>query len=235
MTLTGYMERLVRDRNDILFFPSILHSGTHFLRWFLQSHPKIRVPWVRLLIRGGGRLQALPPPTGNGERLLLHIHPFFADASLEEAEFLLSRYPKAATSFRNPLGCAVTHYSRWGEDPTRRDFPALFKEMNWVAEHKDDLFVLPVDLYEDPETRRDTCNRMLDHIGLEMTPQMAKYVAKWPVQNKQAVGSYREQYEKGEIDEILSTWWGKEFLAACKPVQEFAVSLGYAPADVGLR
>jgi hypothetical protein len=223
------VQDLVQDRADLIFFPTALHSGTHSLRHLLELHPKITNPWCRLLKpKGeGDRITALPQHVP-GHRLLLHVHPFF-DVDEEELDFLLAHCPHAVTSFRDPLAAFVTHYERWGTDPTRHDFIKVRQGFEWIAKNHERFFTFPVDLHQSSAVRTNLCDSMFSYLKLHSAnPQMYRFVEEWKVHNKMAEGPYRKAYvENGDASAVVGEWWCKDFLDHADPIRDFVQELGY--------
>ncbi len=213
---------MIERLQDVLFCPTVPHTGTTFLIEFLRSDPAI-VDFKSL--RGFERMHGEVEPGLN----LVHTH--FEEEFLDLITVLASRWP-IIVSLRDPLLSVLSAYNRNVRDHTYlvEQFVRLVEMIDKGLTRYTPIYV-PVDLMEKLPLRRrvqqfvDTL-APLDYLNQEHCLAWAR---RWPrieSQGPYSSKSYYNNRQRKRISRLIPKEW--DALVAARPVlQPFLEAQGY--------
>lgn len=238
--------------NDIVFVPSIQHTGTWFTIRFLQNFYPTAVEADKVwknqsLPEGRCVLHSHFPIVRQPEiqidmdwwsRRQMTLKDHFLD--LRTIELLASMF-KTVIPVRDPLAAILTRETR---EPHLRHFYIVdgFVDLAQRFWGHPNIFFLPVDLPWDVKKRVGVLVKLLKHLEIPVKPQkdlLHEFAEAWMPQNKTPGNRLKKLYRSGDIGKIHQLLGPKvaelKYLSNMAAIiHPFLVDLGYTKGDIAL-
>jgi hypothetical protein len=206
---------------EVIFLPTVRHSGTWFLQKLFQTGGFKVVNLDRMLCGG----EHIPP---NG-KAIIHTH---IDVNLKVIRAMHASHPKPAhhlainfygnlnaamiesfnavlptlVPMRDPLLSIITRHTRHPEQA-----PHTYLATSWRYIPDDNVFFVPVDLPFSPARRENVILNALNHCGVVPWPGVETYAREWkPVNSVFKPNEARAAYarrDKGWFEENFPEEW----------------------------
>jgi molybdopterin-guanine dinucleotide biosynthesis protein A len=238
--------------NDIVFVPSIQHTGTWFTIRFLQNFYPTAVEADKVW-----KNQSLPDG-----RCVLHSHfPIVRQPEIQidmdwwsrrqmvlkdkfldlrTIELLASMF-KTVIPVRDPLAAILTRETR---EPHLRHFYIVdgFVDLAQRFWGHPNIFFLPVDLPWSKQKRTEELIKLLEHLEIPVKENMEmlqQFSAEWKPQNVTPGNKLKQLYQNGDIEQIRYLLGPKvaelKYLSNMAAIiHPFLVDLGYTKGDIAL-
>lgn len=232
---------------DIIFVPSVQHTGTWFVLKFLERFG-FKINTATEIFGGGGNieeptvLQAHFPISNDLNSTIETAPPLTLSPISMNGIILLSKLFKTVIPIRDPLAAILTREAR---HPELRHFYIVdgFIQMAKSLAGNSNVMFLPIDLMKHAGNKRDLLIRILKHCNVPIEHEQEEIVNEvaniWKPENITPNNRFNSLYEKKNMSKI-------EFLLGPKVAEVeylknqaaiillFMSSLGYTKEDLDL-
>ena len=213
---------------------SVPHTGTHFLKAFLEPFhnntvetPQLRKNEAKFSRRYDDGPRGLNPTTSN----LVWGH--FTPRNMNQIESI-SQWFTTIIPLRDPLAALVTREHRHPEKTHEHILDAFNLMIDFHAQN-DGAFAVPVDLLHNEPSRASWLRMVLSNAGLsshQLAVEMTgKWAAAWPKSQHNSRGRYEQKkvYERGAMDQLVGIQGEIEVLQEMEnKFRPFLEARGYA-------
>jgi|TARA_Y100000310_G_scaffold334455_1_gene414264 hypothetical protein len=238
---------------DVIFVPSVQHTGTWFVLKFLERFGYKPAPAINFFNGAIARIEERSAlqvhlPVANHLDMVVHPDPFevrngdVASPLSLNSIIVLSKIFKTFMPVRDPLAAILTREAR---HPELRHFYIVdgFIHMAKYLSGNSNVMFLPIDLMDKPSQRQELLIRILKHCGVHINKEVHNIVnevaAVWEPVNDTPNNKFREAYKEGNKGKIMFDIGAKtaevEYLKnSASIILPFMKSLGYTKADLDL-
>ncbi len=237
---------------DIIFVPSVQHTGTWFALTFLKS----------FITNCKENVEVFKSNKAIAEPTIIHTHfpilqnlnvSFDINYSFEqmvpkdwkcmsvESICMMSKIFKTVIPIRDPLAAILSRESR---HPELRHFYIIdgFVEIATRFANNPNVKFLPIDLTDNPDKRKKILTNIMEHCSIPLEPYrktIEDWAAKWPVQNPTPGNRFKKHYDykdKGAIRYLLGPKLAElEYLQhKASIILPFLSNIGYTKEDLDL-
>lgn len=238
---------------EIIFVPSVQHTGTWFVLKLLERFGYIPKTALEFLNGGIAKVEEktliqVHFPVSNNLNSIVPNDPFelrtydTASPLCMNSIVVLSKIFKTIIPIRDPLAAILTREAR---HPELRHFYIVdgYLQMARQLSGNSNVMFLPIDLMEHAGNRRDLIIRILDHCGIEVTKEAEEIVGEiahiWKSENDTPNNRFKEDYDKKNVSKIKFLLGAKiaeyEYLRnQASTILPFMASLGYTKENLDL-